>query len=187
MSARLFGAALGLVLVATACGAEGGRLAAPPASVLGPVTITRTSELDVAALAADAREEGELTVLLEEAGVEDAVERWFTAGPAIRRLQVRIVRFETVEGAETYVMWLDAHVEEIIGGAEAVSGPEAPETASLFVHAADPCCPKETNVTLAAWRDGAEVIRVLMAGPGADAAATNDVVADVRGWRTGSP
>lgn len=180
MRATLFGAALALAVAA--CGTEPSRPTAPPANVLGSVTTTRTAALDVAAIAADAAEEAELAAILEGVGVESAVERWFTAGPAIRRLQVRIVRFDDAQGAETYVRWLESHVEDVIGDADAVSGSETLAATSLFFHEADPCCPKETNVAFAAWRDGTEVVRVLVAGPGADVAVTTEYVDDVRDW-----
>ncbi len=182
MRAALCGAATVLALAMTACGTEPSRPMAPPPDVLGSATTTRTSTLDIAAIAADAVGEAELTAILEDAGVESAIERWFTAGPAIRRLQVRIVRFEDARGAETYIRWLESHVEDVIGDADAVSDSETLAATSLFLHEADPCCPKETNVALAAWRDGTEVVRVLVAGPGADVVATTEYVDNVRYW-----
>ena len=184
MRATTFGGGIALVLAVAlaACGTEPSIPAAPPASVLGSVTTTRTATLDIATIAADAVEEAELTAILEEAGVESAVERWFTAGPAIRRLQVRIVRFEDAGGAEAYVRWVESHAEDVIGDARPIPDAETTAPTSLFLHEADPCCPKETNVTLAAWRDGAEVVRVLVAGPGADVEVTTDYVDVVRDW-----
>lgn len=171
--------AVGLVALA-ACASESTPPEAPPAGAVSDLRASEAVRLDEERIAADAIDQAELSSLLGDAGFESAVERRY-AGPGgeIRRVEVRVVRFGTSDGAERYLAWVVDHVEELIGeAAPATSTPGMPT--SVYVHVPGGCCPKETVLALSAWRDGRDVLRVLVAGPGADGAAGIDLIASIR-------
>lgn len=133
-------------------------------------------------VAADAVDPAELRALLDDAGFESAVQRAFTRPHgSIRRVDVRVLRFATEDGAERYLAWLRGHVDEVIGEAHPATELQVPPT-TLFLHVPSGCCPKETPIVLAAWRDGSDVVRVLVVGPDADGRATGFVTAVERWW-----
>ena len=137
-------------------------------------------------VASDALDAGELRALLQDAGFESAVERSYS-GPnrAVRRVDVRVVRFSTEDGAERYLSWLQDHVEEVIGQADPAAALETPPT-SVFLHLPGGCCPRDPSVALAAWRDGRDVLRVIVSGPGADGDTASTFIVSIERWWEGS-
>ncbi|MGH2636052.1 MAG: hypothetical protein ACRDHU_07910 [Actinomycetota bacterium] len=163
-----------------ACAAEAVPPEPPPAGAIPGLRPSAATQLDAETIAADAVDEEALTSLLGEAGFESAVERRYTgAGGEIRRAEVRVVRFGSTDGAERYLAWLEDHVEDVIGDAT-VADPMSGRSTSVYVHVPDGCCPKETVLTLAAWRDGRDVLRVLVAGPGAEGSTGLELIATFR-------
>lgn len=154
----------------------------PPPDALGGAAVVRTARLDVDEVSIGAVDREALLGLLADAGFEGAVERWFFGGPELRRIQVRIVAFGDAEGADRYAEWLRTHPEEMIGTVRALEPRSAPAGVSMFVHRAQACCPKETNVVLASWSDGRNVVRVLVAGPAAGARSAGGLVDGILGW-----
>lgn len=129
---------------------------------------TPQRELDAAALAAQAVDGDALAGLLDAAGFRAAVERTYTGSdPALRRVEVLLARFASEEGAERYLAWQRDHVSDVIGEAEP-SAENLVQGTTVYVHQPDGCCAKEQVTSLATWRTGSDVFRVLMAGPDAD-------------------
>lgn len=127
-------------------------------------------ELTAERVAADAIDASALASLLEAAGFERAVERSYAGrSSGIRRVVVRVVRFETTAGAERYLAWLRSHPSEVIGAATTVPGDR--DVGPIFIHEPGGCCPKELPLAMGAWRLEREVVRVIVAGPAADGAA----------------
>lgn len=168
------------------CGPEATPPPAPPDDAVQGLRATATVELASDDVAADAVDPTELRAMLDDAGFESAVQRAYTRPHgSIRRVDVRVVRFSTEEGAERYLAWLRDHVDEVIGDADPAKELRVPPT-TLFLHLPSGCCPKETPIVLAAWRDGLDVVRVLVAGPGADGRAATGFVTEVERWWEGS-
>jgi hypothetical protein len=182
--ARVALAIVGLALSACASGAA--RPPTPPEDIVSGLRAATATELASDAVAADALHAGELRTLLEDAGFESAVERSYS-GPngAVRRVDVRVVRFSSADGAERYLSWLQAHVEDVIGQADPAAALEIPP-ASVFLHLPGGCCPKDPSVALAAWRDGRDVLRVIVSGPGADGQTASTFIVRVERWWKGS-
>jgi hypothetical protein len=136
---------------------------------LGRLRAAPAVELDAERVAADALDAQALASLLADAGFEAAVERTYSGpGSQIRRVAVRVIRFEDLAGAERYLSWLRTHADEVIGELAATVDTDA---GPVFVHEPGGCCPKELPLAMAAWRAGSEVIRVILAGPAADGPA----------------
>jgi hypothetical protein len=177
-------AVVGLALLA--CGSRAVPPPTPPESALSGLRAAAAVELAIDEIASDAVDVDELSALLDDAGFQAAVSRSYSRPHGgIRRVDVRVVRFATEEGAERYLTWIESHAEDVIGDASAATGLQIPR-ASLFLHLPGGCCPKETTVVLAAWRDGQDVVRVLLAGPGADGRATAGYVIEVQRWAEAS-
>jgi len=170
------------VVTLAACGSETVPPEAPPAGIIEDLRASAAVRLGAEAIAADSFDEDELSSLLGDAGFESAVERRY-AGPGgeIRRVDVRVVRFGSTDGADRYLAWLRDHVEDVIGQAEPTNTMLGPSM-SVYVHVPDPCCPKETALALASWRDDRDVLRVLVVGPGADDTTGIRLVASVQRW-----
>ena len=143
-------------------------------------------ELGSEELAADALDAGELRTLLDEAGFESAVERAYSdPHGAVRRVDVRVVRFSSEDGAERYLSWLREHVDDVIGEADPAAALENPPT-SVFLHLPCGSCPHDPSVVFAAWRDGRDVLQVIASGPGADGGTATRFILSVERWREGS-
>jgi hypothetical protein len=157
-------------------------LPTPPDDALVGLRALSASELGPNEVAADAVDAEQLGTLLEEAGFESAVGRAYSRprGP-IRRVDVRVVRFATPAGAERYLAWLEGHADDVIGAAETVSAP-TDSTTALFLHLQGGCCPHDQATALAAWRDGRDVVRVIVSGPGADETTVPGYVSSVERW-----
>jgi hypothetical protein len=153
--------------------------AVPPGDVggLAPATTSIVTAEDVAAEALDT---DDLSGVLDMAGFQVGVRRSYVGGgPAIRRVDLRILNFESVGGAELYLAWLRSHVTEVIGDVEDRSRMLFDDV-PVYVHVPDGCCPREPAVALAAWSRGPQVVRVLIAGASADGRRAVRLVRDVR-------
>ncbi len=112
----------------------------------------------------DAVDVDELEALLEAAGFVAGTERRFsrTVG-GMRMTLARILVFETARGAQTYLGWVEDHVDDVIGNARPVDGLSVPDGTIVFVHHPNPCCHSETRLVLAAWNDG-DTVKTLELG-----------------------
>jgi hypothetical protein len=153
--------------------------AVPPADVggLAPAAISRVTAEDVAAEAVDT---DVLSGVLDIAGFQAGVRRTYVGGaPAIRRVDVRILNFESSDGAAMYLDWLRANITDLIGDVE-----DSPKTVfgdvPVYIHVPDGCCPREPAVALAAWSQGPQVVRVSIAGASADERRAVRLLRDVR-------
>jgi hypothetical protein len=175
-----------IVVVALTLLGCAGRATAPDPPPPGAVPDLRAAaavELGSDELAEAVGGGGGIATLLGAAGFESAVERTYSGGTGgIRRVNVRVVRFDSVGGAERYRSWVSAHASALIGSAS----PAPFDGATLFLHVPTGCCPHETASALAAWRHGRDVVHVVVVGPEADDAATGEVVESVRRWVDGS-
>jgi hypothetical protein len=161
--------------------------AAPPPDLLDGMRAGAPLELRIVDVVADAAGDASLTSLLEDAGFATGIERGFSGGVAeVRRVDVWILRFGTPEGADRYTRWLSSHVDDVIGKARVVGALKIPPGTVIHLHRPSGCCPKETNVALATWLEGDEVVRVLIAGPGASKETAISVALAVHAWRESS-
>jgi hypothetical protein len=151
----------------------------PPSDVggLAPATTTLVTAEDVATEAVDA---DALSGILDIAGFQAGVRRSYAGGGrAIRRVEVRVLDFESSDGASMYLAWLRANVADLIGDVrdtERTLFGDVP----LYIHLPDGCCPREPAVALAAWSQGPQVVRVLVSGAAADARKAVRLVREVR-------
>jgi len=177
-------AIVGLALLA--CGSQAVPPPTPPENAVSGLRAATAVELALEEVASDAVDVAELRTLLDDAGFQAAVSRSYSRPHgAVRRVDVRVVRFATEDGAERYLTWIESHAEDVIGDASPATGLQIPR-ASLYLHLPEGCCPKETPIVLAAWRQGRDVVRVLVAGPGADGRAIAGLVVEVQRWAEGS-
>lgn len=132
-------------------------------------------ELDAARVASDAVHPQELESVLGDAGFVGGRERTFSdPGPPPHRVQARVMQFGDVEGATTYLDWLRGHTPELIGDVEPQPAPQLLE--AFLVHTLpNACCPKNVPIYLTAWRSGAAVFSLEVAG----AAVTRQDVLDL--------
>ncbi len=103
--------------------------------------------------------------MLEDAGYVAGTERNFSElAHGRRRVTARVLAFESAEGAERYIDWLEGRVSELIGDAEAISGATTSDGGALFVHEPSGCCHFETRLFLGAWRRDATVFTLKVGG-----------------------
>jgi hypothetical protein len=160
-------------------------LPTPPQDALAGLRALSVSQLGSDEVAADAVDANQLRALLDEAGFESAVGRAYSrARGSVRRVDVRVVRFSTAAGAEQYRAWLQDHADDVIGSAEVVSA--SPDSPTLFLHLQGGCCPHDQASALAVWRDGRDVVRVIVSGPGANETTVPGYVVSVERWWEGS-
>jgi hypothetical protein len=153
--------------------------AVPPDDVGGlpPTTTTVVSAEDVAAEAVDA---DVLSAVLDLAGFHAGVRRSYAGdGRAVRRVDVRVLNFGSSDGATMYLAWFEANVTDLIGEVRAPDRTLFGDV-PLFVHVPDGCCPREPAVAIAAWSQGSQVVRVLIAGAAADGRRAVRLVREVR-------
>jgi len=189
MRTREWGSLVAIVVAAllAGCATGGSQAPAPPARLEGLRTTSAVEHVDLERLAAEAMDVAALDGLLESAGFLAATERTYAGvDPEIRRVVVRVVRFDSLGGAERYLRWLREHASEVIGDAEPAPGHPYRE-APVYIHEPGGCCPKEAVVALSVWRSGRDVIRVLVAGPGADGRAASSVFAALAGSMSPGP
>jgi hypothetical protein len=159
--------------------------AVPPDEIAG-FSSTTTTILGAADVASEAVDPGVLSDLLNAAEFESGVRRsYLGAGLSIRRLEVRVLRFESSAGAASYLEWLQGHVADVIGDVERSEELEVIDV-SVFVHVPDGCCPREPAVALAAWRRERDIVRVIVAGPAADGPKAAELIEEVHGSSFGS-
>jgi hypothetical protein len=166
-----------VVLLSVACAAD----PAPPAPVASdalPGQAGDLVELDPRRLSTDAVDAQALVTLLESAGFVGGTQRAFSQsdGPRAQRSLVRVLGFADVDGARTYLAWLRDHIDEVIGKAELVEPPGLPAEGLLAV-ATSACCPKATDVHLAAWLRGSTVVTLEVGGEGIDLGIVQDLAA----------
>jgi hypothetical protein len=75
-----------------------------------------------------------------------------------------VLVFETAQGAERYLAWLEGHVAEIIGDAEMIQDPRTPSGGVVFVYEPTGCCHLETRLFLGAWQRDATVLTLKVGG-----------------------
>jgi hypothetical protein len=93
---------------------------------------------------------------------------------------VRVLVFESPDGADQYLGWLENHVDEVIGQAHPVSGLLVPVGTLVFDHEPNPCCHSETRLLLAAWRTGARVVTLELGGQAVEAWSVPELVSELR-------
>ena len=148
--------------------------AALPGRPASPVT------LDAGTLASDAVNVSGLQTLLDDAGFVAGTQRQFsrTQGGR-RRIVARVLRFQTPEGAERYLAWLETNVADVIGKARPNDRLSAPAGGTVFEHRPNPCCHSETRVFLAAWNRGSSVVTLQIDGPAARASAVPELLSQL--------
>jgi hypothetical protein len=133
-------------------------------------------QLDAVELAAQAVDVDALATLLDTEGFRAAVTRMYRGSdPRLRRVDVLLVRFATDEGAARLLAWQRDHVADVIGQAEPTIG-LGPSGTMTFVHQPEGCCAKEQVTSLAVWRRGTDVIRVVLSGADADGPVATEVL-----------
>ena len=163
-------AAAALALPALGCGGQDGDRAPatlPPDAL--PELSSERRELDRPALAEDSFAPDALAKLLEEAGYEVGVEREFVGrGAVFDRVVARALRFESPQGAESYLRWVRSHGDELLGDTK--TEPPLRLGSSRVLLALVPCgaCKKELPAYVAAWRRDDVVLSLLASGRGVD-------------------
>jgi hypothetical protein len=164
-----------LLVVAASCGSEPPRPRPIPAGAL-PGSAGEAVVLDVQTVATDAIAVEELEGLLLDAGFSGGSERLFSKAIGGRRhMLARVLEFESPQGAQRYVGWLQDHVDELIGDAHPAADLEAPADGTVFVHEPDPCCHNETRIFLVVWTTGERVVTLEIGGQAARAAAVSEL------------
>jgi hypothetical protein len=165
--------ALAASLALAGCGSHAS-IPTVPADAL-PGHAASVIELDAARVASDAVHPQDLESVLGDAGFVGGRERTFSdPGPPPHRATARVMQFDDVQGATTYLAWLRGHSAELIGDAE----PQPPPAllGAFLVHTLpNACCPKDTTIFLTAWRSGATVLSLELSG----AAVTRQDVLDL--------
>ena len=121
-------------------------------------------ELDAARVASDAVHPQELETVLGDAGFVGGRERTFSdPGPPPNRVQARVLQFGDIDGATAYLEWLRGHAAELIGDSHQQPAPEL--FGAFLIHTLpNACCPKNVPIFLTAWRRGAKVLSLEVAG-----------------------
>jgi hypothetical protein len=165
--------ALAAALALSGCGSHAS-IPSGPADAL-PGHAASVVELDAARVASDAVHPQELETVLGDAGFVGGRERTFSyPGPPPHRATARVMQFDDVGGATTYLTWLRGHTAELIGDAEPQPAPALLD--AFLVHTLpNACCPKDAPIFLTAWRSGAAVLSLEVAG----AAVTRQDVLDL--------
>jgi hypothetical protein len=159
-----------VVAVLAGCGAdEEHAVAAPPtlpASAL-PDLESRARTLDVETVAEDALEPDELAQLLGDAGFVTGSEREFSGRTkTFDHVIARSLRFDSVDGADSYLGWLGQHGDDILGAADPAQVAPLGESSVAYTLARCGTCKKELPTFLAGWRRGEVVLTLLAAGSG---------------------
>ena len=165
-------------LLAVACSSGPSAPDPVPADAL-PGRVGDVVQLDAAFVARDAIDVTELGSLLEGAGFASGTQRSFSQTEDARpqRSLARLLTFGDPAGALTYLVWLEGHLDEVIGTAELLEPPDVPGTAFLALSEPECLCPKATDVYLAAWVKGSTVLTLEVGGRGVDPADVLQLVA----------
>ncbi|MEP7033459.1 MAG: hypothetical protein ABI879_05715 [Actinomycetota bacterium] len=165
--------ALAVAVTLSACGSNAAVPTVPGDALPGHAA--SVVELDASLVASDAVHPQELETVLGDAGFVGGRERTFSdPGPPPHRVQARVMQFGDVEGATAYLTWLRGHSSELIGHVKPQSAPELLD-AFLVQTVPNACCPKNVPIFLTAWRSGAAVLSLEVAG----AAVTRQDVLDL--------
>lgn len=170
------------IVVLTMCGDAASIPPRIPADAV-PVATTRAHHIDASRVAGDAVDPERLRDLLEDAGFQGGTERVGSDRPhGLDRVAVRALAFDGADGAERYLGWVRAHVDEILGAAESTEllRVDGVGDVPVFRHIPGDCCPKASVAYLAAWRDGPIVITLEMAGPAVTPTVLDDAADAVR-------
>jgi|SRR5262245_839464 len=136
--------------------------------------------LDAGTIAMDAVDVSGLGDLLDDAGYVGGTQRQFSrTGAGRRRIVARVLTFETADGANRYLAWLNEHVQDMIGKAAPNDALGAPADGTVFEHEPNPCCHSETRIFLAAWSRGRAVMTLQVDGPAARASAVPELVSQL--------
>ena len=147
-----------------------------------PGVVGQTVALDAGGVADEALRPAELAGLLEDAGFVAGAQRAFSPGLKVRRVDVRVLVFDSTDGARAYLGWLDSHASEVIGMIEARETIEVNGSAvTVFAHFPGGCCPHEMPVYLTAWRDGSRILSVKAVGPDVNLMRVQDLAVAVDG------
>jgi hypothetical protein len=87
--------------------------------------------------------------------------------------------FETAQGAQAYLGWLEDHVDDVIGHARPVDGLSVPAGMIVFVHEPNPCCHNEMRLVLAAWKDGDTVKTLELGGQVVKTSVVPDLISSL--------
>lgn len=176
-----------LIFVAIVLGACASS-ASPPSIASGPLPSGVARTLTAEDLAADAVDRDALLSVLDDAGFGGARELVGADRAAgVHRVAVRTFTFHDDGGGGAYLAWLEAHMSDVIGEADAVGSidrDDADEVIGIFRHEPGDCCPKATVTYLTAWRDGNVVVTLELAGPSVE---PHDVAAAASRVVLGSP
>lgn len=189
MGRRIVGFALVAALFATACASDP-TVPAPTATKRGVVQAldpipsaalpghpAAPVALDAGTVAQDAVDVDRLESLLRDAGFVAGTQRQFSrTGAGRRRIVARVLTFETANGADRYLAWLNAHVGDVIGTAAPNQELTVPSGGTVFEHEPNPCCHSETRIFLAAWKRGSSVVTLQVDGPAARASAVPELL-----------
>lgn len=176
--------ALATTLMVAACGPGSGAPELPPPAPLAPDALPWRAgeivELDAASVAEDAVRVADLEAILTEAGFAGATQRVFANARGARQQHslARVLAFADASGAQAYLDWLREHVDEVIGTAEFLEPPDPLGFAFLALSDTD-CCPKATEVYLAAWRRGSTVLTLEVGGDGLNEALVASLAEDL--------
>jgi len=170
-----------------ACGSQTAPPPSIPADAVQGLNASSTRVLAAIDVADDALAPDGLTSILEDAEYTSGAERTFTGGGDIRSVTVRVLKFRSASGGQSYLDWLDGHAGEILGTVDlsttiGIDGAKAP----VYGHLPGGCCPKEVPVYLTGWSDGAKIVTVLVLGPAADERAVASLAAEVHRATGGS-
>lgn len=167
---RLALAAAALALLAASCGGQDGERAPatlPPDAL--PELSSERRELDRAALAEDSFAPHALAKLLDEAGYDVGVEREFVGhGAVFDRVVARALRFESPQGAESYLRWIRRHGDDLLGDTESEPPLRLGSSGVLLALVRCGTCKKELPAYVAAWRRDDVVLSLLASGRGVD-------------------
>jgi hypothetical protein len=159
-----------LLVAAVACGSEQEQTAAAPPTLPAtalPELDSRARALDTNVLAEDALDAEELTTVLDDAGFLSGTEREFSGRTkTFDHVVARSLRFESAEGADAYLHWLEGHGDDFLGAAEPAELQPPGESTVAYTLVRCGTCKKELPTFLAGWRRGDVVLTLLAAGSG---------------------
>lgn len=164
---RAGGVVLACVALAAACGRAEPTPAAPPvvARDLVPGLDSDVTVLGTAEVAEDGSDPGAVAEVLRRSGFVVASQREFHGmSESFNRVLARTAVFRDERGAETYLSWLAAHPDAILGPSERVRPLVLGRPSVLFALERCGTCHAELPTYLAAWRRGATVRFLLASG-----------------------
>lgn len=150
-----------------------------PADAL-PGMESEVAAVDANVLASDALDPGRLDRLLDDAGYLSGRERTFSGpGERFSLAVTRVLVFSSSDGAASYVGWLRAHPNDLLGTAVKLEPLELPGDPFLLVHTPGGCCPKDVPIYVSAWRRGSIVLFLRASGRQADQGSVQELAAEL--------